>query len=115
MREEEVKTISIAKDFSRFPAGRFCIDGKASGEAFRKKHLVPALNSYREVVVDFDGVAGFGSSFLEESFGGLMRAERFDSDHLEKHLKLFTTESDLEDYTKLAWRYIRDAASPPQR
>ena len=59
--------IVIAEDFSPYPAGRFPEDGNYNGEKFRKKYLVPALQNYDKVEVVFDGVAGFGSSFLEEA------------------------------------------------
>ena len=111
MTEVLKKTISIARDFSRFPAGRFRDDGKASGEAFREDKLVPALrdNDVHKVVVIFDGVAGFGSSFLEEAFGGLVRNHGFDSDCLRSNMEMITTENDLNDYIELAWRYIKEA------
>jgi hypothetical protein len=66
-------TIKIAEQFSRYPAGRFIQDGPYSGELFRKKFLEPALNNSNVVVVEMDGARGYGSSFLEEAFGGLIR------------------------------------------
>lgn len=65
--------ISIAKDFSRIPAGRFFTDGPYSGERFRKEQLEPPLRKGEDVEVVFDGARGYGSSFLEEAFGGLVR------------------------------------------
>ncbi|AHG64334.1 STAS-like domain-containing protein [Advenella mimigardefordensis] len=65
--------ISISKQYSRFPAGRYRKDGPYSGERFRDEILIPALRDNQEVTVDLDNVMGFGSSFLEEAFGGLMR------------------------------------------
>ena len=105
-------TIRIATDFSRFPAGRFLSDGHASGQAFREKILAKALlqPGIQRVTVDFDGVAGFGSSFLEEAFGGLVRADNFQKSFLDAHLLIRTEEPELKDYVKLALRYIKDAA-----
>jgi len=68
------KIISIATDFSRYPAGRTRADGPYSGELFRTKMLEPALAAGDHLVVNFDGARGYGSSFLEEAFGGLVRA-----------------------------------------
>ena len=105
-----VTSISIARDFSRYPAGRFRTDGDASGEAFRDDCLVKALDRFEQVEVIFDGVAGFGSSFLEEAFGGLVRERHMDESLLDGRLKISTTEHDLEDFVRLALRYIREAA-----
>lgn len=65
--------LSVARDFSRYPAGRYKSDGPFSGERFRDELLVPAINSGARITIDLDGVRGFGSSFLEEAFGGLVR------------------------------------------
>lgn len=67
-------TIKIAEQFSRFPAGRFVKDGPFSGEHFRTKFLEPPLRRAEDLTVDMDGARGYGSSFLEEAFGGLVRA-----------------------------------------
>lgn len=68
------KTINIPKDFSRYPAGRFISDGPFSGEGFRKKFLLPSLKRGESIRIELDGARGYGSSFLEEAFGGLVRA-----------------------------------------
>ena len=65
--------IKIAKEFSPYPAGRFIKDGPFSGEHFRTKFLEPRLRRSEAFVVDMDGARGYGSSFLEEAFGGLVR------------------------------------------
>lgn len=104
-----MKTITIADDFSKFPAGRFREDGKASGAAFRDDLLVAALQGAEKVEVIFDGVAGFGSSFLEEAFGGLVRVCHMDKTFLDEHLHLRTDDPDLADFVRLARRYIKDA------
>ncbi len=70
--------INIGKDFSENPAGRSIEkDGDDSGEAFRERHLKPSLESLAEgeiieIVLD-DGVISYGSSFISEAFGALVR------------------------------------------
>lgn len=71
-------TINIAKEFSPYPGGRYERFGKFSGEEFRDKLLLPAIEE-GPVTVELDGVRGYGSSFLEEAFGGLVRAMRWRS------------------------------------
>lgn len=73
-RDYVMITIQIAKDFSRYPAGRTTKDGPFSGELFRKKFLEPNITSQDQIIIDLDGARGYGSSFLEEAFGGLVRA-----------------------------------------
>ena len=65
-----LKKIRVSSDFSDTPGGRFKVDGPYSGEEFREKLLIPALENHSKVIIDFDGGEGYGSSFLEESFGG---------------------------------------------
>lgn len=68
-----VKLINIGRDFSRYPAGRKSERGPYSGERFRNEFLLPPLYRGEKVVVELDDTAGYGSSFLEEAFGGLLR------------------------------------------
>ena len=81
-------TIRFVQDFSPNPFGRYLdTDGTRSAEAFRTKHLVPALNAHRHVVVDLSGYNYYGSTFLEEAFGGLIR-EGFAPADLKDRLKV---------------------------
>lgn len=73
--------ISIANDFSVTPGPRLKKEGSFSGEAFRESILVPrineALHSNEKLEINLDGTAGYGTSFLEEAFGGLIRKGHF--------------------------------------
>lgn len=100
--------ISVAKQFSRFPAGRYETDGPFSGEVFRRDILAPTLRKKVPVIVNLDGTLGYGSSFLEEAFGGLIRSEGFTFDDLEARLQIETDDS--------SWKheiagYLEDAAA----
>jgi len=103
-------TISIARNFSKYPAGRYRTDGEVSGEAFRDDHLVPALQRGIVVFVTFDGIAGCGSSFLDEAFGGLVRDAGMDKAFLDSHLKLVAHDPGLGDFVRLTRKYIERAA-----
>lgn len=65
--------VNVARDFSRYPAGRYLEDGPASGQLFREKFLIPALKESKSLSIELDGARGYGSSFLEEAFGGAVR------------------------------------------
>lgn len=95
--------IHIAKDFSRVPAGRYRDDGPRSGQAFREEYLAPALKEDNEVVVYLDGVEGYGSSFLEEAFGGLVRVNGFLGEKLHRLLTLKTVD---DAWKEEIWTYI---------
>jgi hypothetical protein len=81
--------IIVARDFSKTPIGRFESDGPFSAEVFRKTLLIPAFANYDVVTVVLDGVYGYGSSFLEEAFGGLIR-EGFLKQDLTSRLNLIS-------------------------
>ena len=105
--------LSISKDFSKFPAGRYVRDGEFNGTRFRKDFLAPRLRALGEserLIVSFDGVAGFGSSFLEEAFGGLVRDEGMSKVFLDQKLEIQCGQEDLRDFASLAQQYIEDAA-----
>ncbi|WFF38005.1 STAS-like domain-containing protein [Moraxella nasibovis] len=67
------RTIQVAKDFALLPAGRYKKDGSHTGEHFREKLKDLLSQSNESIEVNFDGVLGAGSSFLEEAFAGLIR------------------------------------------
>lgn len=104
------KAISIV-DFSRNPSGRFPKDGPDNGETFRKKFLVPAFKDFDRVAIILDGASGFPSSFLDEAFGGLVRAEGLSGAELHQRLSVKCSEAELDRYVPLIWRYIDRSAN----
>ena len=85
-------TIYIAKDFTIKPGPRTIKEGNDSGELFLNKILRAAFkNSLAEkeiLVVNLDNTAGYATSFLEESFGGLQRENP--KLKLEEHMKFIS-------------------------
>lgn len=104
---EQDIVVSVAKDFTKTPGGRYRAEGEHSGEEFREEILAPkyaeALKRGTILVVDLDGVAGYATSFLEESFGGLVRALKA---RISPHLRL-VTENPIR--LKEVLEYIADA------
>jgi len=99
--------ISIASDFSKYPAGRYKSDGPYSGERFRDDVLMPILRAGQKVVLRMDGTLGYGSSFLEEAFGGLVRVHAFTPDRIDSLLTIESSDPSLAVEIK---KYIADAA-----
>lgn len=62
--------ISVARDFSRFPAGATRQDGPYSGQAFYEDILVPLIiqGGYKKIEIILDGTLGYGSSWLCAAF-----------------------------------------------
>lgn len=103
------KVIKVATDFYDAPAGRFPEDGDYHGERFRNENLLPALKGDGEVLVDLDNTEGYGSSFLEEAFGGLVRLCGYTATELHDRLSLKSDED--ESIVHEIWEYI-DTARP---
>ncbi len=95
--------INVANDFSRAPAGRFISDGPNSGERFRDKLLLPALAQGSLLVLELDGTRGYGSSFLEEAFGGLVRAG-YAASELVSRIKFKSNDPSLVSEINSYWR-----------
>lgn len=104
-----MKTISIARDFSPSPAGRFPEDGPFNGQRFRVEFLVPALRENDGVLVSLDEINGFGSSFLEEAFGGLVRKHGFRKEDLLNRLRIAYSDPALGFYADSIVDFISDA------
>jgi len=75
-----------------------------SGQRFREELIVPALK--KDKVVILLDAEGYGSSFLEECFGGLVREDGFSEFDLKSNLSFESDDSSLEDEI---WGYISDA------
>jgi hypothetical protein len=104
-------TLRVAEQFSSTPGSRYESEGDFSGEVFRRDVLLPrlrdAIASHRRLLIDLDGTAGYGTSFLEEAFGGLVRENHVSAAQLRAVLDL---KSDEEDYlVEDIWAYIDDA------
>lgn len=99
-------TIYVAKDFSKMPCVRNRADGKKSGEEFRDDVLLPALRTYDKVTVDLDGVLSLGSSFLEETFGGLVRKGHYTEKELSSRLII---KFQVKSYVTETWAYVKAA------
>ena len=88
--------IKVACDFSTAPGPRKIIEGKYSGELFRTKTLLPRVLEARDkdcvLTIDLDGTSGFGTSFLEESFGGLIRDDNLNLATLDKVMRIISVE-----------------------
>lgn len=82
----ETKIINVAKDFSRYPHGRHKKYSHTSGERFRADLLIPLLED-NIVIINFTGVEGVSSGFLEEVFGGLVRLG-YNKEGLLKRIKI---------------------------
>ena len=112
MLEATMSTIRVV-DFARSPGGRYISDGPFSGELFREKVLRPALadaeKSGERVVVELDGTSGYGASFLEEAFGGLVRTGAYRQTELNALLTVVAGTALYEPYKILADRFIEQA------
>ncbi|MBS1037193.1 STAS-like domain-containing protein [Gluconobacter cerinus] len=84
-----MSTLKIS-DIVPYPGGRYISDGPYSGEWFRENFLLPALKqaiAHNETLtVNLEGVPGYGISFLEEGFGGLIRKREINAHDIKKYL-----------------------------
>lgn len=105
------KITVFVKDFSITPGSRELDEGKRAhtGEEFRDNYLEPAfkkvIDSNEKLTVNLDGTIGYGTSWLEEVFGGLAR--KFGNDLVLSKLIFVSEEEpylieDIIDYIKNA-------------
>lgn len=106
-----MSTIDIAKDFSSTPGGRFRSMGPKSGEEFRDLLLSTLERTHGKVIVVLDGVEGYGSSFLEEAFGGLVRLRRWPTTQLLARIELVARDPTYATYVREVRQYLQEAAS----
>jgi hypothetical protein len=100
--------INVAKEYSAEPAGRYPSDGPFNGQRFRQEFLVVNLNEGTDLEIDFDGTEGYGSSFLEEAFGGLVR-HGISASELHERLKILSKED--PSVIEEIWQYIDQASA----
>ncbi|OUM27990.1 DUF4325 domain-containing protein [Pseudomonas sp. 1239] len=104
--------VFLAKEFSRHPAGRYKKDGPYSGELFREKYLIPAVDHREAIVVHLDGARGYGSSFLEEAFGGLVRM--YSKETVEKFILLDSRDDNLLQRIKSYMQNAKGSDTSPK-
>lgn len=110
-----MRKISIRDEFSKTPGHRSSDDGAFSGDDFFSQVLRPEYIKAREqqeqLLVDLDGTAGYATSFLEASFGGLAR--EFPVEDVLNNIKLKCEEEPyLFDEIQ---SYIKNARNPETR
>lgn len=102
----------VISDFSETPSGRYRSDGPCSGEVFREEVLIPALEKLAEkeiLSIKIDGVEGYGSSFLEEAFGGVVRKKIKNTEELLALIKFEYDDKYFEVFEEKIRSYIIDA------
>ncbi len=104
---------SIAEKFTRRPGPRYKDRGAFSGEEFREKELIPMVKRGEPVEIDLDGTLWYGSSFLEEAFGGLIRETKISADDFRR---LFSFKSDEDrSYITEIMEYVAEADAEVRR
>ncbi len=79
----------IAKEFTTTPSARKVSEGRYSGFELREilsPLIREAISNGLHFTVNLDGTAGYGTSFLEEVFGGLVRNENISKKDLRDYL-----------------------------
>lgn len=98
--------IKINREFTFTPGARDYEDGKKSGQEFYETLLGPrfknAIDGGVKLKVDLDGVEGYPSSFLSESFGLLGNA--YGSDLVWKNLVIVS--NDVPKYIRKIEEYV---------
>ncbi|SFF82230.1 protein of unknown function [Duganella sp. CF458] len=111
-----MKVINIAKEFSAYPVGRFYTDGPDSGERFREEFLAPAMKDGGLVRVELGGTEGYGSSFLEEAFGGVVRKFNLSEADVATRLELVADDDPVDQsYLTETLEYIANACRDNKR
>lgn len=103
------KIINVATEFSREPGGRYYTDGDASGQEFRERVLIPAFRDFDQIIIELDGTRGYPSSFLDEAFGGLVRALHVSPADFAKKVT-FRASPDFDIYVQDVFSYVNQTA-----
>lgn len=86
--------INISSDFSKTPGPRYKFEGDFSGEKFKEEILnekfEQAVKENKSIIINLDNTYGYGTSFLEEAFGGLSRI--YGKETVLKHIEFISKE-----------------------
>ncbi len=111
--------IEVVKDFTDTPGARYISQGSYSGEEFRDKILYPkfieSLEKNTILTVNLDGGYGYGSSFLEETFGGLVRRlKKENNQNYKRVLDIIIISNDNKMWIDKIRSYIMAAIQAPK-
>lgn len=98
-------TLDVSK-YTDMPIGRNNLDGPKNGADYRDNHVIPALNEYSNVKIDFSKTLGTTPSFLEEVFGGLVRKGFIDASSLLSRIQIIYKYESVKNNIK---KYIVEA------
>lgn len=102
-------TYSIAESYTKKPGPRYIWQGSKSGQDFLENVLLTLFDTVvidnQILTINLDKTVGYGSSFLEEAFGGLTRERGIKL--VLNHLRFISHEEDflideINDYIKEA-------------
>lgn len=103
--------LKIATDFSKAPGARYKEEGDFPGKEFREDVLYPKYKEAKsrgcKLIVNLDGTAGLGTSFLEESFGGLIRTNNLNYKDIIETIEFVSEEN--PDYIEEIMDYLKEA------
>lgn len=109
-----MRVINIAREFSEFPVGRYLADGPDTGERFRIEFLDEPMSKREPLTIELSGTDGYGSSFLDEAFGGVVRKFKL-SQHETESLLTFEADADDVSFVREIQGYIADACADVAR
>lgn len=101
---------SVPSEFSRFPGGRLRSHGPKSGEEFREDILLELYDSCNSLTIDLTGAVGFGSSFIDESFGEL--GKKYGFENIKQKLTLIA--DDDPNLVPIVWSKIKKGSDERQ-
>jgi len=112
--------INVVKEYTDKPGARYESQGSNSGEKFRRTILYPkfmeSIEKNEILTVNLDGGYGYGSSFLEESFGGLVRTlKKEKNDNYKRVNEIIIISNDNKTWIEKIKGYIKEAIENPIR
>lgn len=106
----ENQVFRVSDEFGQLTGPRLARHGSCSGEALRIKiaEKLKTIGSGKLTVI-LDDVHGYGSSFLEEAFAGLVRHWEGDLDHFENKIEIVSNSALYRTYVSEARLYMNSA------
>ncbi len=103
MRTEVTLAVS---EYTDMPIGRDEKDGPKNGADYRDNYVIPALDQYSLVKIDFNNTLGAAPSFLEELFGGLVRDGKITPENFHSRIQVVYSYQSVKNNIT---RYVKEA------